>query len=254
MDLTAAGAPPGVHVVSIDRGDHVNSIDETTVERLHAELDAAEARPARRLLLIRSGAGVFSTGMDLAAAADAVDGRPPTGQAGSAYFDLLARFARTPVTVVCAVDGRVAGGGVGLVAASDLVIATGRSTFALPEALWGLLPCCVLPFLVRRTGFQRAYAMALTTLPVDAAEARAGGLVDEVTDDTVAAVRRVALRVSRIDRATTAALKRYAHGLWPLSDEVRQRAINELGRVMGLPAVQDRLADFAQDGRYPWER
>ncbi|NUR28322.1 MAG: enoyl-CoA hydratase, partial [Catenulispora sp.] len=106
---------------------------------------------------------------------------------GGAFFDLLTRFTQAPVIVAAAVDGRVAGGGVGLVAACDFVVATEASTFGLPEALWGLLPCCVLPFLIRRVGFQRAHAMALTTRPVAGAEAAAWGLVDETGPDPAAA-------------------------------------------------------------------
>jgi polyketide biosynthesis enoyl-CoA hydratase PksH len=148
----------------------------------------------------------------------------------------------------------VAGGGVGLVAAADLVLATERSTFALPEALWGLLPCCVLPFLIRRTGFQRAYAMTLTTRPVGAAEAAGYGLVDDLGADLRALSRRLALRVSKVDRSTVADLKQYAHRLCPLPDGTRELAIGELSRLMGRPVVQDRLSAFAASGRYPWER
>src|SRR5204863_9100504 len=114
---------------------------------------------------------------------------------GAAFFGLLRRFTTVGRVIVSIVDGRVTGGGVGLVAASDLVYATERSSFGLPEALWGLLPCCVLPFLIRRVGYQPAYAMALSTQPVSAQEALRSHLVDAVADDPTALVRRLAARV-----------------------------------------------------------
>ncbi|SNY24422.1 enoyl-CoA hydratase-related protein [Paractinoplanes atraurantiacus] len=248
MGLTERTAT--LRTVSIDRGDGANSVDEAMVARLHEALDRAEADPDCRMLLITSGDGVFSTGMNLAAAAS---GEAPEA-AGRAFFDLMRRFTGVPLMVAAHVDGQVAGGGVGLVAACDLVLASERSTFALPEALWGLLPCCVLPFLVRRIGFQRAYAMTLTTRPVPAADAARSGLADEVAADLTGPVRRLAYRAGKLDTATVAALKRYAGALWPVTAETRELAVGELGRLMATPAVHERLTAFAESGRLPWDR
>ncbi|MBP2336636.1 polyketide biosynthesis enoyl-CoA hydratase PksH [Saccharothrix coeruleofusca] len=251
MDLSRsrAVASPLVREVCVNRGDQAGTIDDALVRRLYDELDAAEADTRCRVLLITSEPGVFSTGMDLVDAA-----RTPGPQdSGGRFFDLLRRFTRTPLVVAAVVDGRVAGGGVGLLAACDLVLATPRSTFALPEALWGLLPCCVLPFLIRRTGFQRAYAMALTTRPLGTAEAAACGLVDEVADDPAKAVRRLVFRAGKLDGATVGDLKRYAGALWAITDDTRRLAVEELDRLMALPRVRDRLTAYAAHGRYPWE-
>jgi 3-carboxymethyl-3-hydroxy-acyl-[acp] dehydratase len=240
-----------IRSVALDRGTTAPTIDDATIGHLHAGLDAAQDDPSCRILLLTSTPGVFCTGMNLTAAGHSQDA-DAARLTGGAFFDLLRRFTLAPLIVACAVDGQVAGGGVGLAAAADLVLATERSTFALPEALWGLLPCCVLPFLIRRTGFQRAYAMTITTRPISALEAAGNGLVDEVGADLPALSRRLALRASKVDSSTIADLKRYAHRLWPLSD--RELAVDELSRLMGRPAVRERLSAFAASGRYPWER
>lgn len=254
MDVTNVTIRPhaAVHPVTLDRGAGAPTIDDATIGMLHAALDAAQADPECRILLVVSTPGVFCTGMNLVAAGHSHDA-DAVRRTGGAFVDLLRRFTLSPVIVACAVDGQVAGGGVGLVAAADLVLATERSTFALPEALWGLLPCCVLPFLMRRTGFQRAYAMTLTTRPVGAAEALGFGLVDELGPDLRALSRRLALRASKVDPTTVGDLKRYAHSLWPLPEHTRELAVDELSRLMAQPAVRARLADFAASGRFPWE-
>lgn len=253
MDLTFGGT---VRTVSIDRGDGRNAIDDGLVASLAAELDAAEADPACRVVVLTSAPEVFCTGMDLVAAGSAT-GRSSDSTAGASgggpFFDLLRRFTTVPRIVACAVDGTVAGGGVGLAAASDLVYATPRSTFALPEALWGLLPCCVLPFLARRVGWQPAYAMALTTQPVPAAAAAAGNLVDEVAEDPSVPVRRLAFRAGKLDPDTVGDLKRYGQRLFPVTDDTRRLAVDELDRLMTRPAVRRRLDGFARDGRFPWQ-
>ncbi len=234
--------------LTIDRPERRNSLDTAALGELHRALDAAERDPACRLVLLTGRDGVFCTGMDLAAAANG-----PSVDGGQAFFDLLRRFTTTPLVVVSTVDGQVAGGGVGLAAASDLVYATGRSTFALPEALWGLLPCCVLPFLVRRVGFQKAYAMTLSTQPVGAVEAAGCALVDEVSEGLDEPVRRLAYRLDKLDVTAIGEAKRYFGRLWGISADIERTAVAELGRLMAAPAVRHRLAEYASTGRYPWE-
>jgi polyketide biosynthesis enoyl-CoA hydratase PksH len=224
------------------------TIDATLIRELHEALDAAERAPDCRMVVLQGADGTFCTGMDFAEALGDAD------HDGTEFFGLLRRFTTVPRTVVSIVDGQVAAGGVGLVAASDLVYATGRSTFALPEALWGLLPCAVLPFLIRRVGFQKAYAMALSTLPVSAAEAAACQLVDAVADQPSVPLRRLTYRLTKLDGSIVGDMKRYAGRLWPVPEEVGQLAVDEFARLVGSPAVQRRMADFATHRRMPWER
>ena len=234
--------------VSLDRGDGRNSIDAAAIGLMEAALIKAEADPECRVLAITSGPGVFSTGMDLTAV-----GAEEVAEPGGLFFDLLQRFVSSRLLVVVSVDGKTAGGGMGLVAAADLVHATPGSTFALPEALWGLLPCVVLPFLARRIGPHRARTMMLTTQPIDVQTAVAWGVVDVAADDLGTALRPLVFRASKVDAATFADAKRYASAFDPVTDDDRQRAVAELRRLLGTRTVRDRLAAFADHGQFPWQ-
>lgn len=201
---------------------------------------------------VRADAGRPGAGAEQAGAGAGRAGRddrradvPDTRKGGEDYFALLERLTTIGRIVVAQVDGHAVGGGVGLVAASDFVHATDRSRFSLPEALWGLLPCSVLPFLIRRVGFQRAYAMALGTLPVAAREAAVHGLVDELAEDPGPALRRLLFRASKLDPATVADLKRYMRRLWIVDEHTRQTAVEEFVRLMSSDRVRDRIAGFA---------
>jgi polyketide biosynthesis enoyl-CoA hydratase PksH len=242
-------ASPDTMRVTLDRPDRRNGLDARTIAEIRHALDEAERRPDCRIVVLAGRPGVFCTGMDLAEAVDA-----PEGDGGVADFHaLLRRISTTPRVVVAEVDGQAAGGGVGLAAACDLVLATPRSTFSLPEALWGLLPCAVLPFLVRRTGFQPAYAMTLTTRPVPAAEAHRDRLVDEVCDDPAAALGRLEFRVTKVATEAIGEAKRYFGLLWPVTEEAGRVAAAEFARLMAAPAVRDRIAAFTLHQRMPWE-
>ena len=77
-------------------------------------------------------------------------------------------------------EGAARGGGVGLAAACDVVVASEDSSFALPELLFGLLPAVALPFLLDRISIQAIRLWALTGHSRSAAEAMADGLVDQI--------------------------------------------------------------------------
>lgn len=247
-----AAASAHTLTVTLDRPSRRNALNDSMIAELHAALDDAERSTQCRLLVIHGANGVFCTGMDLEDAAAELDA---STHRGAAFFQLLRRFTASSRVVVSIVDGRVEGGGVGLVAASDFAFATERSRFGLPEALWGLLPCSVLPFLLRRVGFQRAYAMTLSTLPVSAREAKKIGLIDEIADDPTVPLQRLASRVTKLDETTVLAAKRYFARLSPITDEVETTALNELDALFASSFVQQAIAGFTGPRRsLPWER
>lgn len=221
------------------------ALSDVTVAAIHRALRVAEANPAVKVVVIQSDTDAFCTGMDFA------DRTSNAADSSARFFSLLRRFTEVPLTVVSVVDGRATGGGVGLAAASDLVLAGPQAEFILPEAIWGLLPCCVLPFLIRRIGFQAAYAMALTTLPVDAQQAHRIGLADEVCADSGPVLRRLVARTGRISRDTIAGLKDYAAVLHPIASGVEQDAIRRLATLLATSDVQRKLDAFRSDGLFP---
>ena len=118
-------------------------------------------------------AGVFCEGGALDPAATA-EPRPEL------FAALLRAIEAAPVVVLAVVDGPALGAGAGIAAAADVVIATPRARFGLPETVMGLVPAMVFPVLARRLGVARARRLALGAAPLTAEEALAQGLADEV--------------------------------------------------------------------------
>jgi polyketide biosynthesis enoyl-CoA hydratase PksH len=238
--------------LTICRPDRGNSINARLVRELNDALTDAESDPECRTIVLEGSRDVFCTGMDFEdAMAGESDAAEEAGIAG--YMRLLRRFLTTPRVIVSLVDGKVIAGGVGLVAASDYAICTARAEFSLSEALWGLLPCCVLPFLIRRVGFQKAYTMTLTTRRVSADAALDMHLADELTDDPEDALRRLTLRLNLLHTQTIADLKGYFDQLTPISPEVEDRAVREITRLSNQPRVRQNIANYVTHGRFPWD-
>jgi polyketide biosynthesis enoyl-CoA hydratase PksH len=216
--------------LTIDRPEAQNALDAELLGALGEALDRAESDPRVRVVAIAGQPGVFCTGADLAGGA----GTSPA-EAARLYFRLLRRFTLSPRIVVSVIDGVVQAGGIGLVAASDVAICSESSTFRLPEVLLGLIPACVLPFLMRRIGFQPSYALSLTGQKIDARRALELRLVDHVASDLHDALRRLVLSVERIPEAAVSGLKQYMHQLAPLSEREEDLAVARIAALLEDP-------------------
>lgn len=239
--------------VRMARPEAGNTLTEDLVAGIHGALDAAEADTSLRVVVLEGENGVFCTGMDfehlLAGGGEGGEDRQGAGQ----FAELLQRFAATRRIVVSAVDGKVVAGGLGLVAASDLVYVTERATFSLSEALWGLLPSVVAPYLIRRVGFQLAYDMTLTARTVTAEEAARARLADGLVGDLDAHLRVQVKRLARLDPATVLDLKSYYRKLWMISELTERASLEELQRLLGTARVRRNVEAYARYGRLPWE-
>lgn len=94
--------------------------------------------------------------------------------------DLFEAIYRACVPVIIRIQGNVFGGGVGLVAAADIVIAEADTFFSLSEVKLGIIPAVISPYLIRAIGERQAKRYALTGERFHAEEALRLGLVHQV--------------------------------------------------------------------------
>ncbi len=194
-----------------------------TPELMDHLADSLKSEREVRLMTIEGAPGSFCEGLDIeslavqcedAAVSPSDESMARCADEVVASLDVLAHFAellawieRLPWPVVALVDGPALGGGVGLAAVADLVLASSRASFALPEALMGLIPAMVFPFIARRIGVPKTRLLALGDSPLSATKAFQLGLVDEITDDLESALASHARRFSRMDSRAIGAMK-----------------------------------------------
>jgi len=239
-------------ILTLHRPDNRNSINETLLKEIHFVLDQAEQDTSCRCLVFQGENGIFCTGMDFQEVAQPVSGNKENFDSEE-YMRILKRFTMTSKIIIVLLDGQVLAGGVGIVAASDIAISTSHTQFGLSEALWGLLPACVLPFLIRRIGFQKSYFMTLTTQTINATEAKTIGLIDELSDNLNDSLRRLLLRLNRIQEETVKDLKTYFRKLWIINETMEQTAVQEITRLANKPNVQANIKNFVEKQQFPWE-
>lgn len=241
----------GITTLSFNRPEHRNSLNRELLAELGEALRECESNTACKLIVFAGKNNVFCTGMDFQ---ELSRQDPEAGDTISpAYMALLRSISQVPKIVVSKVDGEVMAGGVGIVAASDLVMASPKSQFSLSEALWGLLPACVTPYLIRRVGFQTAFRMTLTTMPINAEEAKRVNLVDELTDTLDDAVRKLYLRVSRLESSTVGEIKQFFRQMWIITNDMEAGAVQETSRLVQDPRVLENIRNFIEHKRFPWD-
>jgi enoyl-CoA hydratase/carnithine racemase len=222
----------GILSVTLSRPDRRNAFDEDMIDRL-LTIYSHEAHAADvRALVLRGQDGHFSAGFDLKSRA-----QKPLVESMRQVGALYAAIAAAPVLTVALVEGVAFGGAVGLIAASDLVIAARSARFACPEGRHGLLPAAIGP--------RHAMAMVATAGAISAEQALCWGLVSELVEDASALETRRAELIDQIVR-TGPAMSRSARVLISLAsggladDAMLERAI--------AMAVQSRKGEEACEG------
>ncbi|MDT0203236.1 enoyl-CoA hydratase-related protein [Nocardioides sp. AE5] len=163
-----------IRILTLDRPERRNAIDQALAEELSAAFEEIEADRAVRAVVLTGGPEFFCAGTDLSSA------EPPRTEAGGPY-GFLARVRRTPL--IAAVEGFAFGGGFECVLASDLVVAARGARFGAPEVKRGVVANTGALFRAgERLPFNVATEMLLTGDPVDAERGHALGFVNVLTE------------------------------------------------------------------------
>lgn len=124
-------------------------------------------------------------------------GAAKAGSGGDAMVGLLRAILTCRVPVICAVDGHVRAGGMGLVAACDFVVASTSASFGLSEVRIGVVAAIVSSVVCERIGTRTAADWMLTGRTVSAEDAGAAGFVTVVSDPTATVVDDLCDQLSR---------------------------------------------------------
>lgn len=171
----------GVATVTLNRPDVNNAYNDQMIAGLHAAMDALGSQPSVRVVVLRGNGKHFQAGADLKWIRSVRDGDARANNTASRDTALAVdRLNRLPVPVVALVQGGCFGGGTGVVAACDVVVAADNAIFSIAEVRWGLHAGVILPQLNDAMSMRQVRRYALTGERFDAHEARRVGLVHEV--------------------------------------------------------------------------
>lgn len=224
------------------------SLSLQSLQTLQHELQKAQHSGSNVPLVLQGQRDVFCMGLDLSFGSQGAQDAAPALALLGEIFAMLHDHKGVTVAVV---TGTAAGGGAGLAAACDHVIATETATFALPEVLMGLTPATIAPFLVTRMGAGLTRRMMLDGASRDAAWAREAGLADQVcaVADLEKVLRQCLRRLGRGEADAVRGIRRLL-GPTNLAQKLRDGQQETLERLQ-TTVVSQRVTRF-NNGHAPW--
>ena len=243
-----------------------NALTDEMVSGLGQALSDAAQDPTVRAVVLRGAGGTFCAGGDfsrfrsLMAEPAPAQGPDPIAVFNRAFGAMLEVLANSPVLTLACVEGAAMGGGCGLAAACDVVLAADTAVFATPEVTLGLPPAQIAPFVAARLGERPALRLMASAQRVNAAEALRIGLVDEVVpqaelDAALAAWQQRLLRAEPQSlRATKAILAKRRQGaeLGTGLGEVLDFAAEAFARSLRSGTASEGLAALAAKRAPTW--
>ncbi|WP_289079012.1 enoyl-CoA hydratase/isomerase family protein [uncultured Thalassospira sp.] len=174
-------APNGVATITLNRPDIHNAFDDVLIADLTGKIETLDADPLVRVIILTGAGKSFSAGADLnwmKRMAGYSHGENLTDSRALAKLMKVLNFASKPT--IALVNGAAFGGGVGLAACCDIVIASDRASFCLSEVKLGLIPAVISPYVVEAIGVNQARRYFLSAERFNAETAKQIGLVHEI--------------------------------------------------------------------------
>lgn len=238
--------------IQIHRPEANNAINDRLIEEFAEALNLCEETV--KIVVLEGSPEVFCFGADFNEIQKSFESKVQhQEQNPEPLYNLWLQLASSPYITIAHVRGKANAGGIGFVAACDVVLCEEKAVFSLSELLFGLMPACVLPFLIRRMGFSKANYMTLMTQPISAQQAHDWGLVDAYEENSGNLLRKHLLRLRRLPKTGIARYKRYMNTLNNFPAISKSNAIAANIEVFTDQNNLKKITRFVKTGQFPWE-
>jgi methylglutaconyl-CoA hydratase len=245
----------GVATLSLNRPDKRNAFDDVVIAQLHAAIKQLANDSSVRVVVLTGAGSAFCAGMDLDHMRKQGTQSPTENELDArAFANCLHSLDTLNKPVIARVNGGAFGGGVGLVACTDIAIGSEQATFALTEVRLGIVPAVISPYVIAAIGPRQARRWFLTGNVINAATAKHVGLLHEVvtaTDLDAEVEREVALLLQGGPSALAAA-KELIRDIESADDGHPINTAGLLAKLRASPEGQEGLAAFYEKRPPSW--
>ena len=245
-----------VERVTLNRPDMRNAFDERMIEELTHWAKTIGRDSAVRVVVLAGAGKVFSAGADAAWMAKMADySHEDNVRDARAAAEMFLSINSLPAVVIGRVHGAALGGGCGLAAVCDVVVAEEGAVFGFTETKLGILPAVISPYALAKIGRSAARELFLTGMRFSAGRAKEIGLVHRV----VPAAELDAVVQGYIDESLSAAptavaaAKALIGTVWGLSPaDAKGMTAEAIARQRVSPEGQDGLRAFLNKTKPKW--
>lgn len=255
---TTAPVTPCVAWVWMNKPDVHNAFDETLIAELTATLQALDADPSVRVVVLAGRGKSFSAGADLNWMQRQSSASAEENLADACRLaELFRTLSMLSKPTIARVHGAALGGGMGLASACDICVASERAVFATSEVRFGIIPAAISPYVIRAIGERQAYRYFQTAERIGAGRARELGLVHELAADTEGLDAQVQQLVDALlaggpqaQAAATALIRAVANR--PVEADVIEDTARRIATLRATPEAREGLSAFLQKRPAAW--
>ena len=247
----------GVVWLTLDRPEIHNAFDDRLIASLSVTLAALADDDGVRAVVLTGAGRSFSAGADLNwMRRTASYGEADNLRDANALAALMKTLNELPLPTVARVNGAALGGGTGLVACCDVVIASEDAQFGTTEVRLGIIPAVIGPYVIAAIGARQARRLMLSGERITAVEAARIGLVHEVVaaDQLDAAVERVLGDLLKGGPRALAAAKLLVRDLAgrPIEQDLIDDTARRIAALRATPEARDGLGAFLEKRKPGW--
>lgn len=247
----------GRATVTLNRPEVHNAFDDALIARLTETFESLGRRDDVRVVVVAANGKSFSAGADLGWMRRMANYSEAENRADAEELaQLIHVLDSLPKPTVARVQGAAIGGGVGLVAACDVAVASEAASFALSEVRLGLIPAVISPYVIGAIGPRQARRYMLTAERFDAAEAKRIGLVHQTVPaaELDAAVDSMvgALLLGGPEAVRESKMLARAVGGSP-DESVRADTACRIARLRASPEGKEGVSSFLEKRKPRWQ-
>jgi methylglutaconyl-CoA hydratase len=248
----------GIVYVSLNRPDVHNAFNDELIESLSHAFNKISIDPDVRAVVLAGNGKSFSAGADLNWMKKAANYTFHENIDDALHLSQMLNLVYTcPKPTIALVQGAVYGGGVGLVACCDIVLAASSTIFSLSEVRLGLTPATISPFVVSALGSKKSRRLFMTAERFTAEQALAWGLIDYMSDNKDQAQKTLDDFIDAILLGAPGAqgdAKALVHTVanHPISDELRAETARRIAERRASDEGKEGLNAFLSKRKANW--
>lgn len=238
------------------RPQTANAFDGQAIIELTAALKMINQNDQIRVVLIKAQGNHFCAGADLKWIKNMADASTTDNhEQAKGLSELLYQLAHLSKPTIALIHGRVMGGGIGLVACCDIVLAASQTQFSLAEVKLGLIPATISPFVIRKIGYTACARYFLTGELFDASQAKAIQLIHDVLakealDET--GYQLAHLITQNAPHAIKNTKRLLSEILCPIDKNILQKTTDLLAMTSSSSEAQEGIAAFFDKRKPNW--
>lgn len=238
-----------IYTITFNNPCKHNAFDDIFIQEFQKAIDAAQAEINAKVIIIRANGKNFSAGADLAwmqrmAKYNFAENTNDALQLAK----LINSIYKIEKPTIAMIHGKTFGGGLGIIAACDIAIATENAKFCFSEVKLGLIPAVISPYVIAAIGARQASALFMSAEEFTAQKAQSINLIQYVVapDTLDEFTLDYAKKITRCPIGAVNAAKKLVKDIknLPIDENTQQITAELIALQRSLPEAQTALANF----------